>query len=349
MAKLSFADKLAKKSFESPKFQQSWAVHMQSFGPILEPAFRENYQARVHLTAALNFISTRQFGPGLDKLKLMKKYCETDADKTAILFFMGVCFEMMGDTENMLAFYCAANELGHRFYLPYIKAGKLLLQQHDYEMAYESYQAAISCFNATGLSDREKLILGSAYTNLASSLTMMHRYEESGAALRTSRDLYPDAPGRAAAEAVLYALRGNTDELTRSLETLKTVEPGVYEAIRKTTDAILAGTDPRFFEVPIEETSITAFWEWFSGYSPELLSLIGQEKYGAALRPVADHLLAAFPFLEEAPYIALGKNEQGYVLELRDVYAVAVAHAYEVLLAARPAEMQDKWQFVVKH
>ena len=59
MKKLSFADKLARKSFESAKFQQSWQVHYQAFGPILEPAFVENYQAKIHLTAALNFISNR--------------------------------------------------------------------------------------------------------------------------------------------------------------------------------------------------------------------------------------------------------------------------------------------------
>lgn len=51
MKKQTLADKLAQKSFNSPKFQESWAVHMQAFGPILEPAFAEDYQARVHLTA----------------------------------------------------------------------------------------------------------------------------------------------------------------------------------------------------------------------------------------------------------------------------------------------------------
>ena len=209
MRKMTIADKLAKKSFDSPKFQQSWAVHMHSFGPILEPAFEENYPAKVHLTAALNLISSRQLAQGFDKLKQLQKFCETDADKTAFLFFMGVCFEMMGDQENMMDFYCAANEYGHSFYLPYIKVGKSYLSDHAYAPACENFRAAIDCFTAAGLDDQDRRILGSAYTNLATCLLMMHRYDEAQAALTTSRDLCPEAPGRSAVEAPLYALQGD--------------------------------------------------------------------------------------------------------------------------------------------
>lgn len=45
MKKEALADKLARKSFESAAFQQSWQVHMRAFGPILEPAFEGNYRA----------------------------------------------------------------------------------------------------------------------------------------------------------------------------------------------------------------------------------------------------------------------------------------------------------------
>ena len=349
MKKLSFADKMAKKSFESPKFQQSWEAHMAAFGPILSPAFEENFQAKVHLTAALNLISTRQLGPGLDKLKLMKKYCETDADRTAILFFMGICFEMMGDTENMLAFYCAANDFGHSFYMPYMKAGKILLSRHEYEKAYESYLGAVNCFTATGLSEEDKRILGSAYTSLASSLLMMLRFDEAKAALATSRDLCPDAPGRAAVEAPLYALQGDKDALDKCLASLKAFSPDVYDALRDTTDGILAGTDPKYFAVPLEEDKIAAFWNWFEEFSPKMHSLLEQEAYEQAMTPVGEHMLLAFPFLEELPYIALGKNETGYVLELHDCYAVAIAHAYEELLNACPESIRQQWQFVIVH
>lgn len=349
MKKLSLADKLAKKSFESPKFQQSWAVHMHSFGPILEPAFVDNYQAKVHLTAALNLISSRQLAQGFDKLKQMQKFCESDADKTAFLFFMGVCFEMMGDPDNMLDFYNAANEYGHSFYMPYMKVGKLLLSQHNYEGAYENYQSAVNCFRATGLSDQDKRILGSAYTSLASSLLMMHRYDEAEAALQSSRSLYPDAPGRSAVEAPLLALRKELDALDKCLCALREFDPETHDAVKLTTDGILAGTDPRFFAVDVSAENIASFWNWFEGYSPDMRSLLDAQEYEKAMTPVGEQLLHAFPFLEEVPYIAIGKNDRGFVLELHDYFAVGIADAYERLMEACPDSVKEAWQFFIVH
>ena len=115
MAKLTLAEKLAKKTFESDMFQKSWQVHLQTFGPLLEPAFTDSYQARVHLTAALNLISRQDLKGGLEKLKELQKYVETDADKTAWLFFMGLVFDMAGVKEAMLDFYQQAAEFGHSF------------------------------------------------------------------------------------------------------------------------------------------------------------------------------------------------------------------------------------------
>lgn len=349
MRKMTIADKLAKKSFDSPKFQQSWAVHMHSFGPILEPAFEENYPAKVHLTAALNLISSRQLAQGFDKLKQLQKFCETDADKTAFLFFMGVCFEMMGDQENMMDFYCAANEYGHSFYLPYIKVGKSYLSDHAYAPACENFRAAIDCFTAAGLDDQDRRILGSAYTNLATCLLMMHRYDEAQAAMATSRDLCPDAPGRFAVEAPLYALRGDRDSLDACLASLKAFSPEACESVTAIANGILAGTDPRFFALPVAQEQIASFWAWFKEYSAEMLKLLQEQKFEQAMTPVGEKLLHTFPFLEEVPYIALGRNDRGYVLELHDCYAIGIADAYEKLLRECPEDIGQVWQFSVVH
>ena len=57
MKKETFAEKLARKSFNSAGVQRSWQMHMKAFGPILEPAFAEDFQTRIHLVNALNHIS----------------------------------------------------------------------------------------------------------------------------------------------------------------------------------------------------------------------------------------------------------------------------------------------------
>ncbi len=349
MKKMSLADKLAKKSCNSPQFQQSWAVHLQAFGPILEPAFVENYQARVHLCAALNFLSNKNLPHVLTQLKALQKFCSTDEDKTAFLYFLGLYYEMSGDQEHMVEMYTAANEYGHRFYLPYMKVAKFFLDHHIYDRAEENYRSAISCFSATGPDSQDKRLMGSAYTNLATCLTMMHRYDEAEAALATSRSLYPDAPGRAAPEALLHAIRGDAASVDASLAILETHAPDAVASIRESAGRILAREDPLFFPILVEAETVAAFWSWFASYSPQLLDRLNRQAYEEALTPVAQQLLAAFPFLEEIPNISIGSNEQGYVLILQDLYAAAVAHAYEVLLENCPEEIKASWQFDIVH
>ena len=349
MKKLTIADKLAKKTFESAEFQKSWSVHMAAFGPILTPAFRENFQAKVHLTAILNLISGHQIAKALDKMKAFRKYCETDADKAAFLFFLGVCFELSGDREHMAEFYTAANEYEHDLAMPYLKMGKFHLEYHDYSAAHDCYRNAIRCYQAAGLGPEDKRVLGSAYTNLASCLTMMHRYDEARDALATSRSLYPDAPGRFAVEAPLYALDGDTEHLQLCLQQLKEFAPEACESIKANTDRILAKEDPLFFPVSLQQGKIDAFWSWFGSYSETFLQLLDQQKYEQAMSPIGQKLLETFPFLEETPYVSLGKNENGFVLELKDCWAVGITHAYNALLDSCPETVLKNWQFFVVH
>lgn len=349
MKKDTLADKLARKTYESPAFQQSWQVHRQAFGPILDPAFEGDYQARVHLCAGLNHISKHQIPQGLATISKLDKYVQTDADKCAYAFFLGLCCEMSGKQDQMVALYTMANQFGHKLYLPYMKVAKFYLSCCMYEKAEANYRSAIECFTAQGLGSQEKIILGSAYTNLANCLLMTHRYEEAEQALATSRSLQPDAPGRAAVEAPLHALRGDTAMVEACLAVLGLHAHAVRSAVRETTDKILAKTDPHFFPLPLDEEKISAFWAWFGDYADNLKGLLETENYEKALTPVGKKLLETFPFLEEIPNVALGKNDQGWVIRLQDLYAVAVMDAYEKLLAACPEAIGAEWQFDVVH
>ncbi len=68
--------------FESAEFalRQSWEVHRQAFGPILEPAFTENPQVRILLINALNHISRREVKRGMELLKELHPHCIYDED-----------------------------------------------------------------------------------------------------------------------------------------------------------------------------------------------------------------------------------------------------------------------------
>lgn len=232
---------------ESAEFalRQSWEVHRQAFGPILEPAFVENQQVRILLINALNHISRREVQRGMELLKEIHPHCIYDEDKAAWAFFVGLCFEMGGAREQMLEWYEKAGELGHRFYLPYLKMAKAAHTAAQFEKAKGYYKTAIDCLLEMSENDKDEIILGSAYTNLTSCLTMLHQYTEAEQAWKSAQQ-YPAQPGADATGAILYAAMGNADKTAEYIERLKEKLPAWVAQTQQMTQQILSGTHPAF-------------------------------------------------------------------------------------------------------
>ena len=233
--------------FESAEFalRQSWEVHRQAFGPILEPAFQENPQVRILLINALNHISRREVKRGMELLKEIHPHCIYDEDKAAWAFFVGLCFEMGGAREQMLQWYEKAGEIGHRFYLPYLKLAKAAHSAAQFEKAKIYYQTAIECLLEMSESEQDEVILGSAYTNLTSCLTMLHRYPEAEKAWKAAQK-YPAQPGADATAAILYAAMGNPEKVAEHIAQLQIKFPAWVAQTRAMTQQILNGTHPAF-------------------------------------------------------------------------------------------------------
>lgn len=342
------ADKKAQKALNDPQFQKNWASHMKSFGPILRDAFAEDPQARVTLCAALTHIVAKKQPQALLKLNSLQKHLVTDQDKAAFFFAMGLFCEYAGKFDEMAVLYNQANDLNHSFYLPYLKAGKYALDTQDYSVGEKNYRAALRCFPAIP-SDKEKQLLASAHTNLASCLIMMHRYEEADIALEASRKAMPLFPGRAAPEAILHALRGQTAQMLACLESLKTMAPFAYDAIKKTTDNILTHTEPQFFTVPADEEKIVLFWSRFTAEESELKVRLDKQDYDAVMSDIRKQLLETFPFLAQRIAVSIGRNDRGYVIQLKDLHAAGVADAYSRLLALCPEAIRSRWLFDIVH
>ena len=233
--------------FETAEFmlRQSWEVHRQAFGPILEPAFVENQQVRILLINALNHISRREIKRGMELLKEIWPHCIYNEDRAAWTFFVGLCFEMGGGKEQMLEWYEKAGEIGHRFYLPYLKLAKAAHSTAQYEKAMEYYRIGIACLLEMSDNDRDEIILGSAYTNLTSCLTMLHRYTEAEQAWNEARK-YPAQPGADATAAILYAAMGDAEKTAAHIGQLKERFPAWVDQTREMTQEILNGTHPAF-------------------------------------------------------------------------------------------------------
>ena len=225
--------------------QQSWEVHRQAFGPILEPAFAENPQVRITLIAALNHISRREIQRGMELLKELHPHCVHDEDKAAWAFFVGVCFEMAGAREQGLEWYEKAGKIGHRSHLPYLKLAKAAHNGGQFEKARSFYLCAIGCLLEMPEQERDEVILGSAYTNLCSCLTMLHQYPEAERAWQAAQ-AYPTQPGADATAAILYAAMGNAGKTQEHLRLLAEKFPAWFPQTREMTGQILEGRHPDF-------------------------------------------------------------------------------------------------------
>lgn len=233
--------------FESAAFalEHSWETHRQAFGPILEPAFVENKQVRIILVNALNHISRRDIVRGMELLKEVGQYCIHKEDKAAWAFFVGLCYEMGGAKAQMLEWYEKAGKIGHNFYLPYMKLAKAAHTAAQFERAAGYYATAIKCLLDMSEDDREEVIIGSAYTNLTSCLTMLHKYSEAQSAWAEAQK-YPMQPGADATAAILYAAMGDKAKVEYHIGLLKKKYPMWVLQTEEMTRQILSGTHPAF-------------------------------------------------------------------------------------------------------
>lgn len=345
MKKETFAEKLARKSFESEAIQKSWQAHIQAFGPILEPAFVENYQARIELTAALNFISNRELKKGLKKLQLIEKVCVTDEDKAAWLFCMGLCFEMANVKDDMVACYQEAGGYGHKFYLPYLKIAKTAHNDDEFEIAVENYIKAIQCFEGEELDAQKSIILGSAYANYASCLTMMHHYEEAEKALQKSKEILPEQKGRATTEAILEAAKGDEEKAHYYTEIIAVEEPMFYAHTKKMVNDILEKKHPHFNLVALEEGVVEEFWDWFVSNEASLIKKLEMKDYDTVFQMIQSKLKEVFSFMEHDLEFGIELREGFYQVIFADFFMVSLEHGYKELIEKSPKVLAEHWGF----
>jgi tetratricopeptide (TPR) repeat protein len=182
----------------------------------------------------------------MEMLKEIQPYCIYDEDKAAWAFFVGLCFEMSGAQKQMLKWYEKAGQIGHHFYLPYLKLAKAAHSAAQFKKATVYYETAITCLLEMSENAKDEIILGSAYTNLTSCLTMLHQYQRAEIAWYQAQK-YPLQPGADATAAILYAAIGNIGKVTEHIDGLKAKCPAWVAQTQKITQQILNGTHPTFF------------------------------------------------------------------------------------------------------
>lgn len=234
MPKETLAQKLARRSFESPAIQKSWAIHEGAFGPLLKESFSGNYQAKIHLCAALNHISRREGDAGRKKLRELQKHLETPMDHSAYHFFLGLSHEAEGNSPEALESYrsCCAHEPA--FFMPWVKLAKLSQDAKEFTLSEESWRKAI----ALAPTDAMEAVF---QTNLCGCLTRMGKLEQAYAALMESRRLAPTMKGRDAVAAVYYAAAGDRENAENCLFRLEQDTPALLPGTKEVVEKLLSG------------------------------------------------------------------------------------------------------------
>lgn len=348
MKKDNLVDKIAKKSFESSAIQNSWLLHCKTFGPILLPAFKEDYKSKIHLCSALNLISNHKLKETLKKLSELKEKCITDEDKACWLFFTGLCYEIAGMKDEMLDFYMEATAYHHKFYMPYAKVAKTAHTDGVFDIAKIYYDLAINCFDETSLISNDNLILASLYSNYASCLTMMHRYDAAHDALNNSKRIMHEVPGRDVAEIILYAAQENKNMVLELLNIMQFNEIPYYDVTKEMAESILNHKHPHFNIVNLDEEQIIYFWNWFSQNENDFVQLILDEDYHVFITMIHEKLTEIFTFMKRDLDIGIFPENNFYEVTFADFYMVGLRFGYEKLIALKPDSL-NKWNFVIEH
>ena len=349
----ALAEMIAKKGFNTPKFQQSWQVHMQAFGPILAPAYADCYTAKVHLTNILNKISVGDVNGARAVMGTLTRSCgcDTPAEKALLDFLYGLCYEVTGDKMAMFGMYNMAGHHGHRFYLPHLKCARFAHESGQLDIALAEYSKALPLIRELPEDPSRAKLLGSTLTNTATCLTYMHRYQDAEALLKEARQIGPVACIEAA-EAVLLAALDREEEMEVCLVALAEAEDPAYDHILDLVTKIINGHDPHFTAQPVNEEAIAAFWQWFEEKEGSLLDLYNQrdeELPDEFLTHITGHLLPCFPFEHPPVEIAAHEDDNTPELYFSDGYNLAVAEGLHRLFSACPADIASRWTFTIEH
>ena len=213
----------------SENFQRSWDTHMQFFGPILASAFKDNFEARMRLTAALNDINQRKFQKAFTILAALKDMCSCDEDCAAWFFCMALAFEYSGMRNEMYRYYRECIKYEPDFSLPYLMVAKCAHFEKNLEYAAENYSKAVKYIENENLPVQTSAVRASLYTNYFSCLTSLGRFPEAEAALKKSEEILPEYTERLHYAAILYTCMGNQEKYSEYMQKLKNSDVNLYE------------------------------------------------------------------------------------------------------------------------
>ncbi len=341
-------DLLSKKAFESKKIQESWKVHQNAFGPILNDAFKEDYKTKIDVCAALNMISNRKLQEGYQKVTSLYDKCQCNEDYALFYFMLGLCFEMANQKEDMASAYLKCCEYEPNFYLPFNKAAKFMHEIGEYEIAAGCYQKGLDILTLLEDNIQNKTLIASTLVNFATCFTLMHEYEMAKELFDKSKLLHEVMVGRSGSEAMLYAALKDEEQMKCCLEKVKVETPQIYEHIKKESEMILNNKNPHFTNLDVDLKAVETFWNYFETNQLEMYPLFISEDESKYPLSLYEQLNEVFIHVNRPVDLHIEIDHDVVVVVLHDGYCMSKTHGLIQLLEHAPKQMKAKYRFEIR-
>lgn len=331
------------------KFQRAWDNHAAAFGPMLENAYAGDMEARTHLTAALNNLSRGETEAARGRLETLGKAIKTDADKAAWLFFTGLLLEKSGKLPEAVRLYAGANQIGHDFYLPYLKAARFIHGEGGFGMAADNYLRALECLKIFSGSTATEQLEASIHANLAGCLTYKRDLAAAEEHMALSVQAVDKMPGRDNIESVLAAALGDEVRVRRCIDRIEGAHAEIAPKIRDQTRAILDGKDPHFTCMPANYEKIPEFWDWFVRNETTVRNLLSNGDGKTPSRLMEQQMADVFTSAEQRLSFGLRAGKDGFTLLMCDNFSATRERILQEFADTWPRQLEPKWKFRPLH
>ncbi len=341
-------DFYGERPFDNDNYKKWRMEHIKAFGALFENAFSQNETAQICLTAASNHILQRNFDMATQKLRMLEQLCDNESDETAVYYFTGLNYELLGDETMMTEYYEKLKNVSvlppfSLAFHPYYRTAKFAQRECECSKAMYYYRKALEFYDGVRPDSHVASMVSHIIYDIATLCLYMHEYEKCEHFLKYSY-VYDKSPNqqRDYIKAILFAVQGKRDECVALVKKMNLFLQGNCQAI---TDAIFSGRDPHYCVVRQDRSLYQDFWTSFSQDIATIKNMVMNDNFDEAEQIISQKLTKALGFMNRTLDCLIEKTAEGIVIRCKNYRVKSLIAEYAALFALKPANLSS-WNFV---
>lgn len=212
--------------FDSEQYEEWRKIHGNTFGDVFSLAFEDSRESQLQFTTALIKMSKRDYNSGLSMLKQLETFCFCEFDSFALNYFIGLCFEFIGNEEQMNEYYGKMREqnVDYSFTMvfhPYYRTAKFAQRKSENEKSLYYYKKAMDLYSGQETTAEKRENIGQFYYEMGTVCLSCRDYKKSRQFIEKSCEYSPEEnPHRNYVTAILCAVEGNKAEAEKLVDNL---------------------------------------------------------------------------------------------------------------------------------